>query len=216
MAKKIIIWGAGGHALVVADALRSNGEAVFGFIDTVSFVRKDAQLMDLPVWGSVHEAVTSCQEDGCEIAFGFGHCAARSQGIKYLDRSGISLKTVVHARAYVSPAASLGRGIYVAPNAVVEPGCSIGDGVIVNAGSVVCHESSIGQAVSICPGVCIGGKAKVGEASWLGIGCTLIDKVCVGTGCFIGGGAVVIKGIPDRSLAYGVPARVVGQAVAEF
>lgn len=39
---------------------------------------------------------------------------------------------------------------------------------------------------------------------------TILDGVRIGTGCVIGAGAVVTKDIPPYSIAYGVPAKVMG------
>lgn len=46
---------------------------------------------------------------------------------------------------------------------------------------------------------------------WLGHGCTVLGGVRIGTGSIIGAGAVVTKDIPPRSIAAGVPARIVGE-----
>lgn len=218
MKKKIVIWGAGSHALVVADAIISNGEEVSCFVDTVNPSAVGANLMGLPVLTSFQDVAVLCQEEKCqpEIAIGFGHCAARALLLKNVILWMMELKTVVHRSAYVSPKAKLGCGVYVGPNTVVEADCYIGDGVILNSGSVICHESIICSATSICPGVSIGGKAKVGEMTWVGIGSTIVDKICVGSRCFIGAGAVVVKDIPSQSLAYGVPARIISSVVNEF
>lgn len=211
-----MVWGAGGHALVVADAILSKNEDVCGFIDTVNPVHVGDRVNDLPLWGSLEEAACHSRHESIEIAIGFGHCAARSRLLKRLDELGFAIKTVVHAHAIVSSRASIGRGVYIAPNAVVEANCSIGDGVIVNTNSAICHECIIGEAVSICPGVNVGGKTRIGEASWIGIGSTLIDKVTVGRCCYIGAGSVVVKDIPCQMMAYGVPARVIHKMESEF
>jgi UDP-N-acetylbacillosamine N-acetyltransferase len=214
--KKIIIWGAGGHALVVAEALRSNGEEVAGFIDSVNESRAGELLIGHPVWQSLEDALTAVMSGQAEIALGFGHCAARCRLNHHLKTLGFMPKTVIHARAQISPSAVLGHGVYVGPLAVLEASCSIGEAVIVNAGSIVCHECVIADGVSVCPGATLGGRVKVGRMSWLGIGCSAIDKIVIGDKCYIGAGAVVVRDIPDGKLAYGVPARVIRTFDSEF
>jgi UDP-N-acetylbacillosamine N-acetyltransferase len=216
MCRKVVIWGVGGHALVVADAIRSKGEEVYGFIDTVHVERAGEQFSGLTIWGSLEEAVRVCHHESLDIAIGFGHCAARSRLIKCVDDLGLALKTVIHANAILSATATIGRGAYIAPNAIVEAKCLIGDGAIVNAAAVVCHECIIGEAVSVCPGVKVGGKSTIGRMSWIGIGSTIIDKVCIGERTYIGAGSVVVQDMPDQSMAYGVPARVVRKMTSEF
>ena len=45
--------------------------------------------------------------------------------------------------------------------------------------------------------------------SWIGIGSTIIHSINIGKGCFIAAGSVVVKDIPDYTLALGVPAKPV-------
>jgi len=47
--------------------------------------------------------------------------------------------------------------------------------------------------------------------AWIGAGAIVLDGVHVGSGAVIGAGAVVTRDVPARSLAVGVPARVVRQ-----
>jgi acetyltransferase-like isoleucine patch superfamily enzyme len=49
----------------------------------------------------------------------------------------------------------------------------------------------------------------VGDGAWIGAGAKILDGVEVGERAIIGAGAVVRENIPGRSIAVGVPARVV-------
>jgi UDP-N-acetylbacillosamine N-acetyltransferase len=216
MDNRILVWGSGGHALVVADALLSTGEDFFGFVDTVNVGRSEERLMDRPIFVTLEDAVRGCRGESMEIAIGFGHCAARDRLIDELDTQGVGLKTVIHKSAVVSNTALMGRGVYLGPNTVVEAKAVIGDGVIVNAASVICHESIIERAVAVCPNVVIGGKTKIGVMCWVGIGSTLIDKICIGKCSYIGAGSSVVNDLPEHVLAYGVPARVIREIISEF
>src|SRR5688572_30585844 len=51
----------------------------------------------------------------------------------------------------------------------------------------------------------------VGAGAWLGAGAKILDGVTVGDGAVVGAGAVVRTAIPDRAIAVGIPARVVGE-----
>ena len=49
----------------------------------------------------------------------------------------------------------------------------------------------------------------IGDDCWIGNNVTILDGVNVGSGCVIGAGAVVNKSIPDKTVAVGVPAKVI-------
>ena len=49
----------------------------------------------------------------------------------------------------------------------------------------------------------------VEDGAWIGAGAILLDGVRVGNGAVVGAGAVVTQDIPSRTLAVGMPARVV-------
>jgi carbonic anhydrase/acetyltransferase-like protein (isoleucine patch superfamily) len=51
-------------------------------------------------------------------------------------------------------------------------------------------------------------SAHVEQGSLIGIGAIVLDGVRIGAGSIIGAGAVVTKDVPERSLAVGVPAKV--------
>jgi acetyltransferase-like isoleucine patch superfamily enzyme len=51
----------------------------------------------------------------------------------------------------------------------------------------------------------------VGAGAWLGAGAKILDGVNVGDGAIVGAGAVVRTAVPDRAIAVGIPARVVGE-----
>jgi acetyltransferase-like isoleucine patch superfamily enzyme len=51
----------------------------------------------------------------------------------------------------------------------------------------------------------------IGAGAWLGAGAKILDGVSVGDGAIIGAGAVVREAVPERAIAVGMPARVVGQ-----
>lgn len=67
----------------------------------------------------------------------------------------------------------------------------------------------IGDFVNIGPGSRLAGHVSVGAKTELGTGVSVAPHVKIGKGCIIGIGSVVVKNIPDYSLAYGVPAQVI-------
>ena len=83
--------------------------------------------------------------------------------------------------------------------------------MVLNTGASVDHDCDIGDGVQLAPGVVLGGRVHIDSLSFVGIGATIINRIVVGRNCLIGAGAVVVRDIPDHSVAYGVPARVIRQ-----
>lgn len=49
----------------------------------------------------------------------------------------------------------------------------------------------------------------IGRDCYIGMSCSILYSADIGDGCVIGSGSVVVKPIPDYSVAVGVPARVI-------
>ena len=207
--KKIFIIGAGGHALVVADALKFARCSVAGYVDTVNHNRKGEQFGDSTIIGDWDDLKNLSKNGDIYVALGFGDCQGRFMMLNRILGSEFNLLTVVHPTAAVSEDVDIEAGVFIGANAVIETGCRIAAGSIINCSATVCHGTIVGEAAAVCPGVSIGGDVKVGACTWLGIGSSVIEKVSIGDNCYVGAGAVVIRDIPDNTLSFGVPAKVI-------
>jgi serine O-acetyltransferase len=102
----------------------------------------------------------------------------------------------------INPAAEIGRGIMI----------DHGTGVVIGETAVV------GDGVSMLHGVTLGGTGKdtgdrhpkISEGVMIGAGAGIFGNIEVGAHAKIGAGSVVLKAVPPRCTAAGVPARVVG------
>jgi acetyltransferase EpsM len=206
----LVIWGASGHALVVADIVRLRAEyEIIGFLDDVNPDRKNAVFCGSRILGG-QEQLVHLREQGVDyIILGFGDCNARLKLSKLVRELGFSLATVIHPGAIVAADVSIGAGTVIVAGSVVNSGARIGENVIINTCASVDHECFIEDGVHIAPGVCLGGRVRVGRAAWVGIGATVKEGVHIGPGSLIGAGAVVLSDVPGSVVAYGVPARIV-------
>lgn len=205
----LVIWGASGHAMVVADIAGLQGlYRVVGFIDNVSTERYGTQFCGAPVLGG-EEQLAVLRDRGIDhIVVGFGHCRARLALTDRLQSLGFTLPVLIHPRATVAGDVAPGAGTVIVAGAVINPGATIGRSVIVNTLASVGHECEVGDGAHIAPGARLAGRSTVGPAAQVGIGSSVVERVHIGAGALIGAGSAVVEDIPDNAVAYGVPARV--------
>lgn len=205
----IVIWGASGHARVVADAVRKGDYfSVFGFIDDTA-LRKGEDFAGAKVMGGREILPTLADHGVNAIHIAIGHCRARMDLATLATDHGLRLRSIVHPSATVALDATIGEGTFIAAGALVGAASRVGRVVILNSGCSVDHDCIVEDGAHIGPGVRMGGSAHIGQQAWIGIGATLRDRASVGHGATVGAGAVVVRDVPPGVVAYGVPARVV-------
>ena len=205
---RILVWGAGGHARVVADIINCLGREIAGFIDDVNHELRGGAFCGATILGGAEQLPRLFKEGITDIVIALGDCSARLRFASTAMEVGFRLATLCHPSAVVARNAAIGEGSVVVGGAVINSDCVIGSNVIVNTGATVDHECVIEDGVHIGPGVHIGGKSRIGKGAWIGIGATVTNHVSIGAGTIIGAGAVVVRHIPDDVVAYGVPAKV--------
>jgi UDP-N-acetylbacillosamine N-acetyltransferase len=206
----LAIWGASGHAKVVADIIRCRNEfRVTAYYDPLRPEVDGTEFLGCPVLCS-EDQLRGLLDSGVRHGIiGFGDCKARLKAAHRLQELGFALVLAKHPRASVARSALIGPGTVIAAGAVVAPGCVIGANVIINHGATVDHDCVVEDGVTVCPGAHIAGNVTIGRCVWVGIGSTIIEKLKVGAGSFIGAGALVTKDIPSGVMALGSPARIV-------
>jgi len=210
--KQLVIWGASGHAMVIADIIRLKGEyQIIGFLDNVNLQRRSSLFLGIPILGG-EEQLDRLRELGVDhLILGFGNCDARLRLAELIKTKGFQLVSAIHPGSIIASDTTIKSGTMIAAGAVINPGSVIGENVIINTSASVDHDCAIGDGVHICPGVHLGGNVFVGRAAWVGIGSCVKDHISIGSGSLIGAGSVVVKDIPDNVVAYGNPAKVIKQ-----
>jgi len=202
------IIGSGGHGKVVLEAIKS-----FYPDSQVTFFSKD-----LPEHSFFHPyRIIADHEDMIKLYehsidswhVAIGDIITREKKIHQLKKQKLVIAPIFHTHSIVSPTASVDEGTLINAGAVINASAIIGRGCIINTSASIDHDCIINDFVNIGPGCHLAGNVIVGEKSDLGIGVAAVPSVRIGKGCIIGAGSIVIKDIPDFSLAYGVPAKVI-------
>lgn len=207
----LVIFGAGGHGRVAADAALASG----------AFARVVASDRNPAAWGSEllpgvpvlppEEAAALPGPRVVHVAIGSN--AARRDEAQRLQAFG-PLATIVHPTAAVAPSARVAAGCLITAQCVVGPMAEIGTGAIVNHGAVVDHDCRIGPWAHIAPGARLGGAVTVAAAALVGAGSTVLRNLHVGAGATLGAGGVLLDDLPDGQSWGGVPARALHAAQA--
>ena len=207
--RPLVIWGASGHALVVADILRLQGiYSIAGFIDDVNPIRHGAGFCGATILGGKEQLEPLFERGIRNILLGFGDCRNRLELTGFLEAQGFSLPMAIHPKAVVAGDVVLGAGTVIAAGAVVNPGVRVGKSVIINTAASIDHECVIGDAAHICPGAHLAGQVVVDQGAQIGIGASVIERIHIGAGAIVGAGAVVVRSVPDHVVVYGVPASI--------
>lgn len=205
MAEPVVIIGAGGHGKVVLDILRAEGRYdPVGFLDTKA---KD-KWGGLPILGpSDWSGFQAVRRKGvARVIVAIGSNLTRMGYLMTVEQAGVELVNAIHPTAFISPTATLGKGVVIAPKASVITEARIGDGAIVNTGAVVDHECVVGEGCHVAPGAVLAGRVKLGRGAFVGINAAVRQCVTVGEFATIGAGAVVIRDVPPGVTVVGVPA----------
>jgi UDP-N-acetylbacillosamine N-acetyltransferase len=210
MQKKVVLWGAANHALVVADVIRSQAEyELVGFLDDINPERRDEPFCGAVVLGGREQLELLKARNVSHIMMAFGNNRARLTIAAIVRAKGYQLATALHPRAVIASSVRIGAGTAVMGGAVINPGATVGENAIINTGAIVEHGCNIHDGALVNAGTLLAGNVVVGSAATIEIGTIVCANLKIGADAVVGAGSVVLKDVPEGVLAYGNPAKVI-------
>lgn len=207
--KKIVIIGAGGFAREVSwlieDINKQSSEwEMLGFID------KDKSqigkiLNGFPILGD--ESWFDNQNGEIYAICALGEGTIRRKIIQKLNGMNIKYAKLIHPSVIMSDYNEIGDGTIICAGNILTNNIKVGEHVIINLDCTVGHDAIIESYCTILPSVNVSGNVTLKEGCYVGTGATIIDKIYIGEWTIIGAGSVVVKEIPPRCTAVGVPAK---------
>ena len=200
----LMIVGAGGHALSVADAALSAGWTVVGFYSPDG-------TGPASILGPVLSSLDALDLSETAFALGIGTNHSRETVAQNISNRfpQAEIVSVAHATAWVSSHATIHPGAVILAHSSVGPGSTVGRGALLNTGASLDHESSLGDYASLGPGARTGGNVSIGERTMIGIQAGIQHGVMVGSDCVVGAHSLVNSDLDSNIVAWGTPATTV-------
>lgn len=201
------LYGAGGHAKVIAEILDSMGKTISGLFDDNKHIEE--------LGGTkVQKGIRISDENTFQalklpVIISIGDNNERAEVANLLVNSfDVKFGKAIHSTSIISPSAFIAEGVMILHGAIIQADTIIGKHVLVNTAASIDHENVIGDYAHVSPHATLCGRVHVGEGTHIGAGAVVLPNLNIGKWCKIGAGAVVICDIPDFSTAVGNPARI--------
>lgn len=210
MSKKLVLVGAGGHAISVLDC-----------VDRTIYT--DIVITDRPesIGKKVLDLVVTHTDDQLPELFNQGYTDAfvsvgsildtdlRRKLTEKLLRIGFTLPNIIAQSAVVSSSATLSQGIFIAKGVIVNAEAIVHEGVILNSGCIIEHQCEVGAFCHVSVGAVLCGEVRLGNGVHVGANSVIKQQISVGSHTVIGMGSVVTHDLSANVIAYGNPCKEV-------
>lgn len=203
--QELIILGAGGHAVSVANVAISAGYLVRSFVDP----NKGGQnLLGINIVSDISKVV---RFGTGQVAIALGDNAARERVYQDLQSRypNLHFPVLVHRSATVCSFTEIGPGTILMPGAIAGPNSRVGKFCIINTRASIDHDCTMLDFSSLAPAAVAGGKVHIGMRSAISLDAVIKHGLKIGNDSVLGASSYLHTDMPDNHVAYGTPARLV-------
>ena len=194
---RLTVIGAGGHASVIVEIARR--------LNYTSFTFYDDFLTSANIAGTTDDFIED--SDGSHFFVAIGDNDQRRKTIERLKHHNLFPISLIDPTAVIASNVVIGKGSVCMPHTVVNPYSAIGSGCIINTKASVDHHCTVGDYSHLAPNTTLAGNVSIGSCTLCGVSSSFNPRTTVGDHVLIGSGSLVIKDIPDNTVAFGIPAR---------
>ena len=195
---ELILYGASGHAKVVADICEQNSKHISLILDDNPAIQS---LLEYKVKLPSPELYS-----GQHFIISIGDSKTRK---KIVEENDFMYTHAIHPSAIIDTSSEVGEGTVVMAGVVINSSVILGKHCIINTSASVDHDCHLKDYVHISPNATLCGGVSVGEGTQVGAGAVVIPNIKIGKWCTIGAGSVVVRDIPDGAKVVGNPGRVI-------
>ena len=205
MNASIVIIGAGGHAVSIANVAHGSGMNVLAFVDDN---KVGTSLLNIPVISS-NQCINEYSAANLAIAIGDNAERERVSNEYRSAMPNARFPALIHSSAVVGINTEVGDGTVVMPQVNIGPNCTVKEFCILNTASSIDHDCELDAFSSIAPRVVTGGNVKIGLGSAVSIGSTVKHGIVIGDDVVVGANSYVNKRVEGGVVAYGSPCKFV-------
>lgn len=197
--KKIILVGAGGHALSCIDVIEAEKKyKIIGLIDN----KKNSKKFTYKILGndnylkkvfkpSLYAFITLGQIKNFSL---------RKKLFKLISKLNFKIPVIISPYSVVSTNAEIQKGSIIMHKSIINSGSLIGKNCIINTGAIIEHNVQIGNNCHISTGVILNGDVRVGDNTFIGSGTVIKNSLSIGSNCIIGMNKTVKKNIKNNQI----------------
>lgn len=127
---------------------------------------------------------------------------AKGKLLDEMKSAGLPLAaSLIHARAYIHPTASIADGCVIYPAACISHSVVLEVCVHVLFSCSVGHDVRLGTCVTLSPAVAISGHVKVGAETFFGTNSSVFERLTIGERCRLSMGSILTEDLPARTNA---------------
>lgn len=200
-----LVFGAGGHAGVILDAIQESNLFTVEAVVTTDVAECKNSFEGIPVLEQSPQLLVKTGQGIVAIGDNF----IRSNVVAEILKINPDFKfiSVIHSSATISHSVKIGLGVFIAAGVTINPNAIISDHSIINTSSTIEHENHIHEFASIGPGSTLGGNVSIGKYTAIGLGSCLNHNITIGEHTVVGTNSTVLSNLAPNILAVGTPCR---------
>jgi|TARA_B100000315_G_scaffold258441_1_gene310563 sugar O-acyltransferase (sialic acid O-acetyltransferase NeuD family) len=199
--QKIVLLGAGGHAVACIDVIEQCKKySIAGLIGKKE--QMASKVLGYSILGTDKELKKISQKiKNAIISVGqIKTPKTRINLYKKAIEAGFKLPVVKSPYSYVSPMAKIGEGTIIMHGAIVNANAVIGKNCILNTKCIIEHDTIVHDYCHVSTGAILNGKVSLGKGSFVGSGSVIKEKIKIGNNCVISANIFLRKNITSGTV----------------